>query len=277
MGEAVRGRLWSVLSACVLLLAAPTQGEAHGNGEPPAAITPLHDDAGGLVGVGGNYGVLLDAGEVLRWTPDEALGSDVLDWVQLDGGRTLAATPQGPRYSDDGGCTWREPDMVPGLGSVQQITRGLAGALFAAVEAPLGGGVWSDDEGATWRETGLAGASLLMQRVLMVEDLLLASGFDRSDRMQRIWRSMDGGSSWTEVASGPRCHIAGQASRGALIACAGNDALAAWRIGRVVESEAPEWLLESSSLLWPEQAVEHGTGALWWRDLQGGLYEGSTC
>lgn len=278
MGEALRerGRLWSVLSVCGILLVAPTQGRAHGSGEPPAALTPLYDGAGELVGVGGNYGVLLDEGDVLLWTPDEALGLDVLDWVQLDSGRTLAATPQGPRYSDDGGCTWREPDMVPGVGSVQQIIRGRAGELFAAVEAPLGGGVWrSDDEGATWSETALGGASLLMQRVLINEDILLASGFDRSDRMQRVWRSRDGGSSWVEVISGPRCHIAGGASRGALIACTDRDALASWRIGRVVGADEPEWLLGSSSLPWPEQAVERGEGALWWRDAQGALYKGS--
>jgi len=160
--------------------------------------------------VGSTYGFLIshDGGATWRWGCDGGFG--VTDsWApeyELTASGVMTATTAGGLMRSSDGCTWTPAGGSAGTDVASTTARGGDGTLW------LGSGIMpasilrSTDDGASWQPTGSLGAS-----VDWVESIAVApsnpmrvyatgSAFVGT-RQLRMWRSDNGGTSWTPLAT----------------------------------------------------------------------------
>ena len=137
-----------------------------------------------------------DAGQTWKKTNDQVLPGDIMQVAASTGGRVyLASMSGGLLRSDDGGASFKATAKLPG-GLLSVATQGVdPNIVYAGTDSSL---LVSRDGGATWIDRPLPKAGQVLVTGANPRDandvMVVAVG---SDRVGRVYRSRDGGASWT--------------------------------------------------------------------------------
>ena len=137
-----------------------------------------------------------DAGQTWKKTNDQVLPGDIMQVAASTGGRVyLASMSGGLLRSDDGGASFKATAKLPG-GLLSVATQGVdPNIVYAGTDSSL---LVSRDGGATWIDRPLPKAGQVLVTAADPRDandvMVVAVG---SDRVGQVYRSRDGGASWT--------------------------------------------------------------------------------
>ena len=137
-----------------------------------------------------------DAGQTWKKTNDQVLPGDIMQVAASTGGRVyLASMSGGLLRSDDGGASFKATAKLPG-GLLSVATQGVdPNIVYAGTDSSL---LVSRDGGATWIDRPLPKAGQVLVTAADPRDandvMVVTVG---SDRVGRVYRSRDGGASWT--------------------------------------------------------------------------------
>lgn len=197
--------------AVAVILLAPALALA--NGRPPAT-RDVHFRPGDaqFIANPATFGLMLsqDDGATWYWVCEEAIGYSGQydpDYSVAADGRIFATTFFGLRVSQDGGCTWNTVAGPWGDAFIADVEIGSDGRVWAIASALEDNGVYySDNDGDTWTRSGLEHAGAYWGTIRIAPSStqrLYVSGFEvpegGGDPIARIYRSNNGGTSWTEL------------------------------------------------------------------------------
>ncbi|MGN6109298.1 MAG: WD40/YVTN/BNR-like repeat-containing protein [Kofleriaceae bacterium] len=214
-------RIALVGSLCLLALAAAA-GPARANGRAPATST-IHFRRGmeSQIAAGMTFGLVIskDGGATWQWMCEDAIGYGGMydpDYVFTSTGALFATTFVGLKVNRNG-CTFDE--AFGGEKFVSTVAQGPDGAIYYGTVQPMAGSdpgdskiYRSDDDGATFPISSEAGRVddwwVSLEVAPSDPQRLYLSGFrferapgdeGGSVRVQLLFRSDDGGRSWTEL------------------------------------------------------------------------------
>ena len=172
---------------------------------PRAGQVPAQD----LV-VATTYGMILshDRGATWRWVCEAAFG--VTDsWepeYEYTAAGVITATTAGGLFRTTDGCTWTPGGGSAGSDVASTTAVGSDGTLWLGSGTAPARVLRSSDDGLTWQPTAALDANAVWVESLAVApsnpQRIYATGSTFSGTRQvRLWRSDDGGTSWTSLAT----------------------------------------------------------------------------